>query len=123
MDLVAPHKIDPLIEPVTDSAAALWPELWISLASLLRSYTVAHGLHDNRIAQIESDAAHIRAHHGEKWLNLRREGSRAAWVRENGESGVFELTESGRLRCTVAGNAHEEEMDMAAERWARELMQ
>ncbi len=114
MDSAVPDKID--------SPTELWPELWISLASLLRSYTVAHGLHDNRIAQIESDETHIRARYTEKWLNLRRDGSRIAWVRENGESGVFELTDAGRLRSTAADNAHEEEMDMAAERWARELM-
>lgn len=115
MDLAGQDKINSLSE--------LWPELWISLASLLRSYTSAHGLHGNRVAQIESDPTHIRVQHGEKWLNLRRDGSRVAWVRENGESGVFELTDAGRLRPMAADNAREEEMDMAAERWARELMQ
>jgi hypothetical protein len=41
------------------------------------------------------------------------------WQREDGGKGKLELTEAGQLR----GVAGEEEMDMAAERWARELMQ
>jgi hypothetical protein len=40
------------------------------------------------------------------------------WMRENGNSGVLELTEAGCLR----GESGEEEMDLAAEAWARELM-
>ncbi|HEY1768285.1 MAG TPA: transcriptional regulator [Terracidiphilus sp.] len=109
-----------------DSAASanaeLWTELWLSLASLLRSYTSVHGLHGNREAAIDWDEVQITARHGEKWLNLRREFSRVAWMRENGSSGVLELTEAGRLRDTGAGSASEEEMDMVAEGWARELM-
>lgn len=100
----------------------LWAELWVSLASLLRSYTAVHGLHAGREAELKWDEAHILAQHREKSLNLHRTGALVAWVRENGESGVLELTETGRLRGTEIGNAGEEEMDMAAERWARELM-
>lgn len=96
----------------------LWAELWVSLVSLLRGYSAAHGLHRGREADVAWDEARIEARHGEKWLNLHREGRRVAWVRENGNSGTFELTEDGRLR----DEAGEEEMDMAAERWARELM-
>lgn len=96
----------------------LWAELWVSLASLLRSYTSAHGLHANRVAEIEWNGVKILARCGEKSLNLHREGPRVAWMRENGDSGVLEMTETGRLR----GASFEEEMDMAAEIWARELM-
>jgi hypothetical protein len=39
-------------------------------------------------------------------------------MRENGTSGELELTDHGRLRSDEG----EEEMDMAAEAWARELM-
>jgi hypothetical protein len=108
-----------LIDLATQAGTGLWTELWLSLASLLRSYTAAHGLHAGRTADIEWDEARIVARHGEKWLDLRREGPRVTWMRENGESGELKLTETGRLR----GTSFEEEMDMAAEIWARELMQ
>ena len=54
------------IDRLTDSVLnllppdALWSELWISLASLLRSYTAAHGLHGNRQARVEADEEVIR---------------------------------------------------------------
>lgn len=93
-------------------------ELWISLASLLRSYTAAHGLHDNRHATVEADGKEIWVRHGEKWLHLERDLAIVAWTRENGSSGAMEIADSGRLRS----GASEEEMDLAAEAWARELM-
>jgi hypothetical protein len=86
---------------------------------MLRSYVAAHGLHRGQAAALEWDAAHILAQFQNKWLDLRREGARVAWMRENGNSGVLELTEAGRLR----GADGEEDLDMAAEAWARELMQ
>jgi len=101
------------------SSEQLWGELWISLASLLSSYTAVHGLNGNRQAAVESDEKRILARHGEHWLKLRREGSQVSWHREEVRSGELELTESGRLR----GSSGEVEMDMAAEAWARELMQ
>jgi len=97
----------------------LWGELWTSLASLLRSYTAAHGLSDNRQAAIEYDEDRILARHGEKWLELERTGATVTWKREDGSRGALELTETGRLRS----NSGEEEMDLSAEKWARELMQ
>ncbi|MGH9599171.1 MAG: transcriptional regulator, partial [Terracidiphilus sp.] len=93
-------------------------ELWASLASLLRSYTAVHGLHNNRQAAIEHDQKRITARHGSKWIELRREDATVVWTREDGESGALELTAHGRLR----GAAGEEELDLAAEAWARELM-
>jgi hypothetical protein len=41
------------------------------------------------------------------------------WKRDDGQNGMLELTEAGRLRSSTG----EEEMDMAAVAWARELMQ
>ncbi len=99
--------------------ARLFTELWTSLASLLRSYTAAHGLNGNRQATVELGEARITVRYGEKWLDLERTDAIIAWKRENGKSGVFELTKHGRLASTGAG---EEEMDLAAESWARELM-
>jgi hypothetical protein len=98
--------------------AGLYVELWVSLASLLRSYTAAHGLNQDRQATVELGETRIVVRHAEKWLDLRREGAHVEWRREDGTSGELELTESGTLRS----GTKEEEMDMAAEAWARELM-
>jgi hypothetical protein len=100
------------------SVEALWEELFGSLASLLRSYTAVHGLHKGVEAAIEFDAHRIMARNGERWLHLERRNSAVTWMRENGTSGVLELTDHGRLRSLEG----EEEMDMAAEAWAREIM-
>ena len=100
------------------SAEQLYIELWVSLASLLRSYTAAHGLNGNRQATIELGEERIKVRHGNAWLELDRRGAEISWRRENGQNGVLQLTESGRLFCDDT----EEEMDMAAEAWARELM-
>jgi hypothetical protein len=97
----------------------LWVELWVSLASLLRSYTAAHGLNGNHQATVELGEEKILVRHAEKWLTLERTGAQVAWTRENGSRGTLELTEQGRLRTGPA----EEDLDMAAEAWARELMQ
>ncbi len=101
------------------AAAQLFVELWVSLASLLRSYTAAHGLNGNRQATVELGEERITVRHGDKWLDLQRSGAQITWQREDERSGMMELTESGRLRT----GGVEEEMDMAAEAWARELMQ
>ena len=98
--------------------AGLYVELWVSLASLLRSYTAAHGLNGNRQATVELGETRIMVRRAERWLELTRSEAQVAWRREDGTSGELELTESGRLRS----GAKEEEMDMAAEAWARELM-
>lgn len=93
-------------------------ELWVSLASLLRSYTAVHGLADNRQALVEADDGTITVRQGEKWLSLDRNGAIVTWTREDGNGGRMEISASGRLRS----EASEEEMDLAAEAWARELM-
>jgi hypothetical protein len=97
----------------------LYVELWVSLASLLRTYTAAHGLNGNRQATVELGENRITVRHAEKYLDLTRSGANIAWTRENGIVGTLEFTHDGRLR-----NAQDEEdLDMAAEAWARELMQ
>jgi hypothetical protein len=97
----------------------LYVELWVSLASLLRSYTAAHGLNGNRQATVELGEDRITVRQGDKWLDLRRDGTVVTWQREDGTAGTLELTEAGLLRSSKG----EEEMDMAAEAWARELTQ
>jgi hypothetical protein len=94
-------------------------ELWISLASLLRSYTALHGLNGNRQATVELGDERIVVSRGSKRLHLERMGASIVWTREDGSQGMLKLTETGRLRS----NSDEEEMDLAAEVWARELMQ
>jgi hypothetical protein len=110
------------------TTAQLYVELWVSLASLLRSYTAAHGLNRNLQATVELGEERITVRRGNAWLELERTGARIQWRREDGRSGMLELTEAGRLRDPGArdrapGHPDEEEMDMVAEAWARELMQ
>ncbi len=100
------------------TTAQLYAELWVSLASLLRSYTAAHGLNGDRQATVELGEEQIMVRHGNAWLDLIRNGAQVIWRREDGRRGMLELTESGRLRS----DAGEDEMDMVAEAWARELM-
>jgi len=105
------------------SSDQLWVELWVSLASLLRSYTAVHGLNGNRQALVELGEEIILVRHGDDWLKLSRTGARIDWRRADGSSGLLEFTEAGRLRPVSAEEApQEEEMDMMAEAWARELM-
>ena len=101
------------------SREQLYIELWVSLASLLRSYTAAHGLNGDRQATVELGEEQIMVRHGNAWLDLIRNGAQVIWRREDGRRGMLEFTDAGWLRS----EAGEEEMDMAAEAWARELMQ
>ena len=98
--------------------AQLYVELWVSLASLLRSYTAVHGLNGDQQATVELGEEQITVRHAEAWLDLKRNGAHVMWKRDDGRSGMLELMKNGRMRST----AGEEEMDMAAEAWARELM-
>lgn len=107
---------------MTGVSGDLFVELWVSLASLLRSYTAAHGLNGDRQATVELGEERITVRHGERWLELERNAAQVRWQREDGQDGVLELTEAGRLRPSESSAANEIEMDMAAEKWARELM-
>jgi hypothetical protein len=111
---------------VTDRNSALWPELWVSLASLLRSYTAAHGLNRKQQATVELGEETIVVRAGDRWLNLVRHEAEIIWSREDSTRGLMRFTIEGRLETHVGheGKEHaEEEMDMQAEAWARELMQ
>jgi hypothetical protein len=105
-------------ETESPATAQLYIELWVSLASLLRSYTAAHGLNGNKQATVELGEEKIVVRHADDWLELNRNGAEITWTREDGTTGTLSFTQHGRLR----GETDEEEMDMAAERWARELM-
>jgi hypothetical protein len=93
----------------------LHAELWISWASLLRSYAAAHGLNSKRFAVIEfgEDLVVVRA--GSKWVRFRRDGMESS----DGSTTTFALNENGMV--TLDGKM--DEMDFAAERVTRELMQ
>ena len=102
-----------------DLSRDVWGEFWVSLSSLLRSYTAAHGLHRNTHATVKLDEDRILVRSGDRFLELERSGAEVNWKREDGSEGALQFTPAGCL-CGPAG---EEEMDMAAETWARELMQ
>lgn len=104
----------------------LWVEFWTSLASLLRSYTAAHGLNRKEQATIELGNDRITVRLSSHWLRLDRSGADIVWSREDGRCGLMRFTIEGRLLTHVGDKVNEdreEEMDLQAELWARELMQ
>jgi hypothetical protein len=88
--------------------ASLHTELWTSWASLLRSYAAAHGLNSTQHAVVE-----VRV--GSRWLRF----TASAMQQDEQTSKAFRLTEDGNV---VVDHGPAEEMDMAAERLAREMM-
>lgn len=102
---------------------ALWLELWTSLASLLRSYTAAHGLNHKEQATVELGPDQIIVRAGLRWLQLDRNETEILWSREDRSHGQMHFTVEGRLSAQVGNEQQEEEMDLQAESWARELMQ
>jgi hypothetical protein len=75
-------------------------------------------MHNGLHATIEVDEHQMIARRQKKWLQLNRDRADVSWKREDGSGGTMQLTAAGRL----LGPAGEEEMDLAAEAWARELM-
>ena len=90
-------------------------ELWTSWASLLRSYAAAHGLNSKHHAVVEVGADEITLRVASRWLRFTHETIQDS---ENNQTD-FRLQEDG----TVKLNGITEEMDLAAERLAREMMQ
>jgi hypothetical protein len=101
------------------SEAAMDPrlrtELWTSWASLLRSYAAAHGLNSRHHAVVEVGAEEITVRVASRWLRFTHDTIQDS----EGNRSVFFLQEDG----TVKMNGIAEEMDLAAERLAREMMQ
>jgi hypothetical protein len=89
-------------------------ELWTSWASLLRSYAAAHGLNSRHHAVVEVGADEITLRVASRWLRFTHEALQDS---EGNQTG-FSLEEDG----TVKLNGIAEEMDLAAERLAREMM-
>ena len=74
---------------------------------------------------VELGNEHIIVRIRDRWLKLYRSGAEVIWSRENGMKGLMRFTIEGKLRTHVGPEEHEsveEEMDMQAEAWARELM-
>jgi hypothetical protein len=94
----------------------LHAELWTSWASLLRSYAVAHGLNSTHHAVVEVSADEITLRVGSRWLRFTE-----STMEHSGDAPQrFALHEDG----TVSINGGKpEEMDIAAEQLAREMMQ
>ncbi|HTC76769.1 MAG TPA: hypothetical protein VK684_14400 [Edaphobacter sp.] len=101
------------------SEAAMDPrlrtELWTSWASLLRSYAAAHGLNSRHHAVVEVGADEITLRVGSRWLRFTHETLQDS----EGRHSSFNMEEDG----TVKLNGIAEEMDLAAEWLAREMMQ
>jgi hypothetical protein len=96
--------------------ANLHTELWTSWASLLRSYAAAHGLNSTQHAVVEVGAQQITLRVGSRWLRFT-----AAEMQHSDQAPVaFALTEDGSV--SIDGGT-KEEMDLAAERLARGMMQ
>jgi hypothetical protein len=90
-------------------------ELWTSWASLLRSYAAAHGLNSRHHGVVEVGADEITLRVGSRWLRFTHEMLQDS----EGHRFSFSMQEDG----TVKLNGIAEEMDLAAERLAREMMQ
>jgi hypothetical protein len=89
-------------------------ELWTSWASLLRSYAAAHGLNSRHHAVVEVGADEITLRVANRWLNFTHETLRDS----EGNRSTFSFQEDGTIKI----NGIAEEMDLAAEKLAREMM-
>ena len=94
--------------------ARLRAELWTSWASLLRSYAAAHGLNSRHHAVVEVGADEITFRVASRWLRFTHDLLQDS----DGNQSAFSLQEDG----TVKLNGIAEEMDLAAEKLAREMM-
>lgn len=97
------------------SAAAVHRELWTSWASLLRSYAAAHGLGATQHAVVEVSAEAITLRVGPRWLRF----TPSLLEGDQTPPSPFHLNEDGTVSLA---DSPPEEMDMAAERFARELL-
>ena len=93
-------------------------ELWTSFVSLVRSYTAAHGLNGTRQAVLEVSDDRMLVRATERLLTVRFDDEHGSFWRETGATTEFTFDEHGRM--VIDGEA--EEMDMVAERLAREIM-
>ena len=86
----------------------------VGYEGVLRSYAAAHGLNSHQFAVIEFGEDVIVARAGGKWVRITHEEFESS----EGARAIFALNENG----TVSVDGKIDEVDMAAEQWARELM-
>jgi hypothetical protein len=89
-------------------------ELWTSWASMLRVYAAAHGLTSTHHAVVEVGSDEIVLRVDQRWTRF----TRGEMTTSEGGSIPFAMEEDGRVRIGEL----EDEMDMAAERVAREML-
>jgi hypothetical protein len=89
-------------------------EFWTSWASLLRSYAAAHGLNSRHHAVVEVGADEITLRVAARWLRFTHD----LMEDSEGNRSPFSLLEDGRVKL----DAKTQEMDLAAEELAREMM-
>ena len=94
---------------------SLHRELWTSWASMLRVYAAAHGLTSTHHAVVEVGAEEIVLRVDQRWTRF----TRSDMTTSEGESLPFAMQEDGRIHIGEL----DDEMDMAAERVAREALQ
>ena len=82
---------------------------------MLRSYAAAHGLNAPQHAVVEVSADEIVFRVGTHWLRF----TESAVQHDEATPESFALQENGTVRINEGS---EEEMDIAAERFAREMM-
>jgi hypothetical protein len=99
-------------------------ELWSSFVSLIRSYTAAHGLNGLRQAVLEVGENRLLVRAGDRLLTVQFDDNHGSWQRESGAETQFTLDEHGRVLIGSGpeGPGNSEEMDIVAERLAREIM-
>ena len=90
-------------------------ELWTSWASMLRVYSAAHGLTSDQHAVVEIGSDEIVLRVDTRWTRFTRD----TMTTGEGETLPFAMLEDG----TIQIGDRAEEMDMAAEQVAREMMQ
>jgi hypothetical protein len=108
------NKLNESALKLTNLNSQLHTELWISWASLLRSYAAAHGLNSIQFAVIEFGDNEIILRIDSKWTRFTHTEQHSS----NGTKSPFALNEDG----TISLDGKIEEIDFAAERITRELM-
>jgi hypothetical protein len=93
----------------------LHTELWTSWASVLRSYAAAHGMSAKEHAVVEVSVDSITLRVGSRWMQFTPTEQRLS----DGAKVPFSVLEDGTVSVD---DGPAEEMDMAAERFAREML-
>ena len=97
------------------SPTSLQTELWTSWASLLRSYAAAHGLNAPQHAVIEVSPDSITLRVGPRWLRF----THSLVEQDDKPARAFRLNDTGTVSLA---DQPPEEMDVVAERFAREML-